>query len=274
MTTTWLDGRLVDGPRAVVPVTDHVLTLGDGVFETLAVVRGRPFAVTRHVARLRASAATVGLPLPDEDVVRGALDAVLRAEPSAGRLRVTWTAGDGPAGPARGTGPCRLLVVATDAPPAAPARVWRAPWVRNERSPLVGVKSTSYQENVVTLAAARAHGADEALLADTTGRLSEAATSNVLVQDGDALLTPTLATGCLPGITRALLLAWSGDLPVRVHEADVRFDDLDARTLALTSSLRGVTPVVMLDGTPCPRDARLDRLVAAFAALRDDAVDP
>lgn len=273
MTTVWLDGALVDG-RATVPVTDHALMLGDGIFETLVVVRGRPFAVTRHVARLRASAAAVGLTAPDEDAVRGALDAVLRADPAAGRLRITWTAGDGPAGPARGDGPGRLLVVGSPAPAPGPVRAWRAPWVRNERSPLAGVKSTSYQENVVTLAAARRHGADEALLADTTGRLSEAATSNVLVGGGDGLLTPTLATGCLPGVTRALLLAWSDALPVPVREADVAFDDLDGRALALTSSLRGVAPVGALDGVALPRDALVERVAAAFVARRDDDLDP
>ncbi|QIK83627.1 aminotransferase class IV [Sanguibacter sp. HDW7] len=273
MTTVWLDGTHVDG-RATIPVSDHALTLGDGVFETLVVVRDRPFAVTRHVARLRASATAVGLPAPDEDAVRGALDAVLRADPAVGRLRVTWTAGDGPAGPVRGDGPGRLLVVGTPAPVPGPVRVWRAPWVRNERSPLAGVKSTSYQENVVALAAARRHGADEALLADTTGRLSEAATSNALVSDGAGLLTPTLATGCLPGVTRALLLAWSDALPVPVREGDVAFDDLDGRALALTSSLRGVAPVVALDGTTLAADDRVGQVAAAFAARRDDDLDP
>lgn len=274
MTATWLDGRLSDDDRAALPVSDHALTLGDGVFETLAVVHGAPFAVTRHVARLAASAATVGLEAPDDDVVRGAIDAVLRAEPRASRVRVTWTAGDGPAGPVRGPGPGRLLVVASQAPVPGPVRAWRAPWVRNERSPLAGVKSTSYQENVVALAAARRHGADDALLADTTGRLSESATSNVLVGDDHGFITPTLATGCLPGVTRALLLAWSADLPVPVREGDVPFDDLDGRPLALTSSLRGVAPVVTLDGVAAPHDGRLDALAAAFAARRADDLDP
>jgi len=274
MSVVWLDGALVDDVRAVLPVADHVTTLGDGVFETLAVVDGRPFAVTRHVARLAASAAAVGLAAPDDDVVRGALAAVLRAAPGCGRLRVTWTAGDGPAGAARGPGPGRLLVVGSPPAPSGPVRAWRAPWVRNERSPLVGVKSTSYQENVVALAAARRRGADEALLADSTGRLSEGATSNVLVAADDALLTPSLATGCLPGVTRALLLEWSASLPVAVREGDVALADLDGRPLAVTSALRGVAPVVALDGVPLAPDPRLACLAAAFAARRADEPDP
>ena len=274
MSAVWLDGALVDDARAVLPVTDHAATLGDGVFETLAVVAGRPFALTRHVARLAASAAAVGLPAPDDDVVRGAVAAVLRAAPGTGRVRVTWTAGDGPAGAARGPGPGRLLVVGS--PPAAggPVRAWRAPWARNERSPLAGVKSTSYQENVVALAAARRHGADEALLADTRGRLSEGATSNVLVADADGFLTPTLGTGCLPGVTRALLLEWSDALPAPVREADVALDALDGRALAVTSAVRGVAPVVVLDGVPVLPDERLESLVAAFVARRADEPDP
>ncbi|MGP7961037.1 aminotransferase class IV [Sanguibacter sp. A247] len=274
MTTVWLDGRLHEATGAALPVLDHAVTLGDGVFETLTVVRGVPFAVTRHVARLVAAATTVGLDAPDPDVVRGALAAVMQASPGAGRLRVTWTAGDGPAGPARGEGPGRLLVTASAAPPARPVRLWRAPWVRNERSPIAGVKSTSYQENVVARAAAERHGASEALLADTTGRLSEGATSNVLVSDDEAFCTPSLATGCLPGVTRALLLAWSSDLPARVRERDLPFDALDGRALAVTSSVQGVAPAVALDGKELPADMRLVTLAAAFAALRDDHLDP
>lgn len=288
MTTVWFDGGLRDAQDARVGVDDHGLLLGDGVFETFTLVRGVPFAASRHVARLLGAAARLGLPTPDEALVRDAIAAVSAAEPGAGRLRVTWTSGAGPSGPARGTGPGTLLVTASPAVVVGEVRACRSPWVRNERSPLTGTKSTSYQENVVALADARARGADEALLADTTGRLSEGASSNVVVVADGALLTPTLAAGCLPGVTRELLLAWSGELGVEIREADVPFaalDELDGRAdaaggavrpeaLAVTSSLRGLAPVVELDGTALPVPAVLRDVAAAFAARCEDDLDP
>ncbi|MEK8173232.1 aminotransferase class IV [Streptomyces sp. M19] len=90
--TIWLDGALreVDGAR--VSVLDHGLTVGDGVFETVKAVDGRPFALTRHLRRLAASAAGLGLPEPDLDEVREGCEAVLADNPMPlGRLRITYT---------------------------------------------------------------------------------------------------------------------------------------------------------------------------------------
>src|SRR5450631_2662332 len=92
--TAWIDGRLVPMADAKVSVLDHGLVVGDGVFETLRVYRGVPFAWTRHLARLRASAEGLGLELPDATALREAADEVLRAnELAEARLRITVTGG-------------------------------------------------------------------------------------------------------------------------------------------------------------------------------------
>lgn len=77
----WLDGTLQDLEAARVSVFDHGLTVGDGIFETVKSVDGRPFALTRHLDRLARSARGLGLPEPDLDEVRRACDAVLEANP-------------------------------------------------------------------------------------------------------------------------------------------------------------------------------------------------
>ena len=90
----WSGGRLVDPRETVVTAVDHGLTVGDGVFETCAVLRGQAFALTRHLRRLRRSATGLGLPAPDEDLIRDGIRAVLTAAgDGAGRVRVTVTAG-------------------------------------------------------------------------------------------------------------------------------------------------------------------------------------
>jgi branched-chain amino acid aminotransferase len=117
------------------------------------------------------------------------------------------------------------------------------PWVRNERSPVAGLKTTSYAENVVALAYAKQRGASEALFANTQGQLCEGTGSNVFVVVEGRVLTPTLASGCLAGVTRALLMEWCDvvefDLPVDVL--------ISADEVFLTSSTRDVQPVHRVD---------------------------
>ncbi|MCW2772821.1 MAG: aminotransferase, class [Nocardioides sp.] len=219
----WVNGELLsDATAAAVSVTDHGLTVGDGVFEAIKVVDGQPFAFRRHLDRLHRSARGLALPEVDEDAVRRGVAAVLDgADLPLGRIRITYTGGPAPLGSARGDAPPTLVVVA-DAMQAWPpaTTVATVPWPRNERGALAGLKTTSYAENVVALAAVRDRGASEAIFANLAGHLCEGTGSNVFyVVDGE-LRTPTLASGCLAGVTRALILEWYGgrevDEPVEV----------------------------------------------------------
>ncbi|HET7326189.1 MAG TPA: aminotransferase class IV, partial [Nocardioidaceae bacterium] len=258
----WLDGKLLHDPRdPVLSVLDHGFTVGDGVFETLKVVDGRAFALTRHLRRLGISAAGLGLALPDISAVHAGVEAVLSAEPLArGRLRITYTGGVSPLASDRGDAAPTLVVAAADLPGRQDTTaVVTVPWTRNERGALAGLKSTSYGENVVALAAARRAGASEAIFANTAGDLCEGTGSNVFyVVDGE-LRTPTLASGCLPGVTRALVLEWFG-----AAERDAPLEVLrDAEEVFLVSTTRDVQPVVRCDGrelaAPGPVTARAQR---------------
>lgn len=269
----WLDGALRDADDARVSVFDHGLTVGDGVFETLKVRRGEPFALTRHLERLTRSARGLGLPDPDLDEVRRACAAVVGANPMPlGRLRVTYTGGVSPLGSDRGdAAPTLIAAMAESGRRPDTTAVVTVPWVRNERSGVTGLKTTSYAENVVALAAAHRAEASEALLANTVGRLCEGTGSNVFVVLDGELHTPPVASGCLAGITRALVVAWAG-----AKETDLPFDVLDrAEEVFLTSSLRDVQAVVRIDGrtvgsAPGPVTAEAMRTFAARSAADPD----
>ncbi|MFC7217808.1 aminotransferase class IV [Streptomyces polyrhachis] len=246
----WLDGALREVADARVSVLDHGLTVGDGVFETCKAVDGRPFALSRHLRRLADSARGLGLPEPDEDEVRHACAQVLAANPVAlGRLRITCTGGLSPLGSDRGeSGPTLVVALAATAPRPDTTAAVTVAWTRNERSAVAGLKTTSYAENVVALAHAHRAGASEALFANTRGRLCEGTGSNVFVVLDGELHTPPLASGCLAGITRRLVVEWTG-----AQETDLPLEALaEADEVFLTSSLRDVQAVSLLDGRGLP----------------------
>jgi branched-chain amino acid aminotransferase len=245
----WVNGALVDPAAPVVRADDHGLVVGDGVFETLEVRDGVPFALRRHLRRLLESAAGLGIAV-DEDAVRAGVAAVLDGANGRQRLRITITGGPAPYGSDRGDSPPTMLVatgpLATWPPTTDVALV---PWTRNERAATAGTKTTSYADNVVALAWAHQHGAAEALFLNSVGQVCEGTGSNVFFEVGGELVTPPLSSGCLAGITRELLLEWLADEGAAVREADHTEADLrGAREAFITSSTRAVQPVRALDG--------------------------
>ena len=272
--SVWLNGDLLDERDAVVSIFDHGLTVGDGVFETLKAVDGRPFAVRRHLDRLRRSADGLDLRVPfDDDQLRAAMAEVLASHdlPRA-RVRVTVTGGAAPLGSERGEGQATVVVAAAslwEVPPTAPVCV--VPWPRNERGAMAGIKTTSYAENVKALAYAKERGCAEAIFATTTDLLCEGTGSNVFVALDGRLVTPPLSSGCLAGVTRELVLevtdAVEEDIPMAAfREADEVF---------LTSTGRDVQPVSRIDDRDVPTGGPLTRAAAeAFAALVATTEDP
>jgi branched-chain amino acid aminotransferase len=274
-----VNGRLTDADEPVLLANDHGLTVGDGVFETCKILHGEVYALTRHLNRLAVSAAGLALPEPDLDRIRAGIAELLAAEqPIAfGRLRITVTGGSGPLGSDRlpGAGTC-VLQAAAQEPPAATSAAVVVPWVRNERSAVAGIKTTSYAENVVALAYAKARGASEALLANSRGDLCEGTGSNVFVVADGELVTPPLSAGPLAGISRGLLLEWAADSGLPVREGSLPIEILgQSATVLLTSSIRDVQPVHSLDGRALDVESDLAvRAVALFAERAAEGMDP
>jgi len=252
----WVAGGLVPANEAAVAVLDHGFTVGDGVFETLKTVTDPsvgvvPFAMDRHIARLSRSAAGMGMAMAEPDVIRDALLAVCAANPElagGGRIRITLTSGPGPLGSDRITGASTLVIAAaaTSQWPAA-TTLALSPWPRNERSPLVGLKSTSYAENVLALAHARSLGAGEALLGNLAGEVCEGTGSNVFIVTNGRITTPPLAGGCLAGVTRALVIEWCAEAGIGIDQRATDMSDLaGAEEIFITSSTRDVHPVEAL----------------------------
>jgi branched-chain amino acid aminotransferase len=271
----WVNGRLCPEHEAVISPFDHGLLTGDGVFETLRVYRGAPFASRRHLDRLARSAAAMGLPTPEPASLREAMAEVIVANGLVeGRLRITVTGGPAPLGSGRGDAAPPTVIVLGGAMAAWPATtdVVVVPWPRNERGALAGAKTISYGENVVALAYAHQRGAGEAVFANLAGNLCEGTGTNVFVGLGGRLVTPPLSAGCLAGVTRDLLLelldAVEEDVPITaLGEADEAF---------LSSSTREVQPVGAVDGCPLARapGPLTEAAAEVFRALVERDPDP
>jgi branched-chain amino acid aminotransferase len=269
-----MNGTLLADADARISVFDHGLTVGDGVFETVKISGGVPFALTRHLARLRASAAGLGLPEPDLDQLRAGVAALLdaAARPARALIRITLTGGESPLSSVRGDAPVTVIMALGEWPAiSAGCDVVLVPWPRNERGALAGLKTTSYAENVLALGYARERGGSEAIFANTAGSLCEGTGTSVFVVSGGRLLTPPLSSGCLAGVTRGLLLEWAGAIE----------EDLPAGALAaapeafLTSTTRDVQPIRAVGGQPLPAapgpvTRRAAEIFAAMSAAQSD----
>lgn len=251
----WINGALLDESEARVSPFDRGLLLGDAIFETMRVYRGRPHALAAHLDRLRASCAATRIPYPEG--LEATIVEVLRANGIVeGQVRVTLTRGPGGRGASpRGAGPPTVIVTATPIhhPPEIYERGLSLVTARRRKVPdaslPASIKSTNYLVHVLARMEAEDAGADDALFVDDDGMVIEATQANVFALLGDALVTPPLSSGCLPGQTRAEVLALAPELGLKAHERPLAPEMLlEAREAFLTASVLEVAPIVALDG--------------------------
>lgn len=255
MNTIWCNGQWL--PAAGFPATpqDRGAQLGLGLFETLLGLDGRAVFAGRHLARLAASCERLGWAAPQAgfDDLAGVMDELLeRTGLTTGRARLRLTVSAGSGGLADiAAGPDRLVwLMAVPAAPVPDAvAVTIAPWPRNERGALAGLKCASYAENLLALDHARRAGFAETLFFNTAGELCEAAMANVFIVRNDRLSTPPPSSGCLPGVTRGVL--WEIARRAGITCAEERLGPAElaaADEIFLTSATRGPLRVSRIDG--------------------------
>jgi branched-chain amino acid aminotransferase len=275
----WVNGEVLDADAMAVSPFDHGLLVGDGVFETLRVYDGRPFAWRRHLDRLEHSARGLGLVTPDRVDLQDAAHAVLRANAlSEARLRITVTGGVQPLGSERRDTRPTVIVAVSELKSVSPTiTVVVVPWARNERGATAGMKTISYAENVRALAYAQERGSGEAIFPNTRDELCEATGSNVFVVRDGRLCTPPASAGCLLGVTRALVLELAEEVGIDVDESAMRIGALaDADEAFLTSTTREVQAITHVDDHALPNAPGpvTKRLADAFTTLVARDPDP
>ena len=274
----WIDGRIVEGADARVPVTDHGLLYGDGVFEGIRVYGGRVVRLDAHLRRMHASARSLGLAIP-EGLHQIVLDTLRAFGAENAYVRLIVTRGEGPLGvDPTCCGPPRTICIVDELQIYSPEKAARgldlvtvsmrqpAPDALDPR-----VKSLNYLNSVLAKLEARRRDADEALILNAAGNVAEAAVANVFCVRGGSLLTPPPTDGALEGITRDSVLRLAGQIGIPAREQTLgRYDLLSGEEAFLTGSGVGIAPVRSLDGevisseVPGPVTAKLS---AAFLDL-------
>jgi branched-chain amino acid aminotransferase len=257
-----IDGQLVAPEAALVSVFDRGFLYGDSVFESMRTYGGRLCAFELHLARLERSAARVLIPLPVPlSQIRGEVLEALHAHGAReSYVRIMITRGSGRAlglDPGLSENPRRVVFVNLLEPPAAEVyeRGIAAITYRAERpsdaASVADAKIGNYLLAVLAMHRARACGAGEALLETGAGEILEGCTSNVFVVRGNTLATAPESAPILAGITRARVLEIAEEARLPLELRLIARAELErADEIFITSSIREIVPVVVLDGKP------------------------
>lgn len=259
----YINGELVERGEARVSAFDRGLLYGYGLFETVRSYGGQVFRLDRHLSRLARSAEMLQIDaaLDVAGLERAVYDTLAANEISDARIRLTMTAGEGERSISPPTsGSLTTVIVAEELilpPPHAYQNGIRAAIVgvaRNSRSPLSGLKSIGYMESLLARSQAAVAGAEEAVMLNERGLVSECSTSNIFIVASGRLLTPSVEGGILPGITRDVVLELASGLGIEASECDVAVADLlDADEAFITNSVIEILPIVEVDQKPIGR---------------------
>lgn len=275
----YLNGKLVPEKTAKVSVLDRGLLLGEGVFETMRAYNGKVFAIDRHLRRLRNGAKAMGLALPTATTLGDALGELLTANKlQDARVRLTVTSGPGGPGLVVADGVEPTVIVLAHPIATPDPRIYQSgmvaitlPMKKYAAAPLVGIKTVSYGENLAGRRMAADAGADEGIFLNSEGDVCEGTASNLFIVSYGKLLTPNLDSGCLPGITREVVLELARPCGLEPEEQTLSPIDLaQAEEAFLTSSTRELMPLVTLDGAPIGQGAPGEATRRLHQAYRDE----
>ncbi|HEX7301405.1 aminodeoxychorismate lyase [Lentzea sp.] len=262
-----LDGTLADPDSPQIRVDDLGLMRGDGVFETILVVGGKPRELTPHLDRLDRSAAMLDMLPPPRAEFERAVELVLGNWEGSGEfaLKLVYTrgveGGDGtPTGFALGMEiGAKVLKQRAEGLSAVTLDrgidtdlADRAPWL------LLGAKSLSYAINMAALREAERRGASEVVFTTSDGSVLEGPTSTLVLVRGKTLVTPPSELGILPGTTQYALFRAAERAGWTVSVEPIQVGELyDAEGVFLASSVRKITRVTVLDGKQLPDSSAL-----------------
>src|ERR1700722_257793 len=267
----FLNGQFVPEAQAVVPVNERGFLLGDGLFETMRVVGGKPFRFAQHLERMVRGADFLKIkqPFTPQELEKFASQLIEQNKMPDSILRVTLTRGAGERG-YNFNGECKPTIVMTLH--VAPSLENHVEWNLVTSSfripaadPLSSFKTTSKILHIMARAEAKEKGADEALLINTNGEVAETASGNLFWIYDDKICTVPTGRGVLPGITRAVVLEICQTLGLQVNKRVIKPEALrNSQGVFVTQSALGIIPVSSFDGEPIEPSPLVDQIAQAY----------
>ncbi|MBV9504577.1 MAG: aminotransferase class IV [Acidobacteriia bacterium] len=246
------NGAIEEASSRVLSAGQVGLLSGWGIFSTIRVVDGIPFAFERHWARLERDAATLHIPMPGDggDIRKSVLQLIEanHAHESTLRLVIVRNRGGMWEGPSAGGASDVIALTADSKLWGSTVKVTYAEQARHAASGFSGTKTISWAMNLTLLESAQQRGFDEVVLLNERGEVAECTSANIFIANGNEVWTPPLSSGCLPGITREVLLGQIRVPGVRISERTLFPADLEsAGEVFITSTTRNLLPVVHID---------------------------
>lgn len=267
----FLNGHFVSEAEALVPVNDRGFMYGDGLFETMRVVNGKPFRLAQHLERLARGADFLKIkpPFTPKELEKFAAQLIEQNRMPDAILRVTLTRGPGGRGYTPNAGGRPTVVMTLHPAPTLENSVgWKlitSSFRMAASDPLSSFKTTSKLLHVMARAEAAEKGADEALLINTDGQVAEAASGNIFWVHADKICTVPAGQGALPGVTRAVVLEICQSLGLPTNQCLIKPEQLrNAQGIFVTQSALGIVPVVSLDGMPVALSPSVDQIAGAY----------
>jgi len=284
----YVDGNWLPKSKATISVYDHGLLYGDGVFEGIRVYDGVIFRFKEHLDRLYSSAKSIRLkiPLSPEQMTKAVVDTLKRNDLKYAYIRLVVTRGIGDLGVDPRTSKTPSIIIMTEPVDPTYGAIAKqkgiSAIISSVRRDMVDattheIKSLNYLNSVLAKQEATESGADDALMLDRSGFVSEATTTNLFIVKNEDVFTPTTSAGILPGVTRRRVIKLVRELGYEMYEKGLTpYDVTNADEAFLTGTLAEIVPLVKVrgieigDGRPGPITKQV---MDAFVKIRSDPKD-
>lgn len=277
----YINGVFLPEDQAVIQISDRGLLLGDGLFETLLAIDGRPIFLERHWQRMLNGLIILDIPPPcDYTALEKIVEQLLienKLFKGNAALRLTITRGSGPRGvlPIGKFNPSFFI---TASPYLSPEhKTFKTIFSRirrNEYSPSTHMKSINYLDNILARQEADKAGANDAIFLNTQGMVTESTIANIFLAHNQTLYTPALSDGLIPGIIREIIIEICEELAIAIREISIAPERLlAAEEVFLTNSLFGVQSISSLGKHNYPAEPVITQRIKTqyFAKIQNQA---
>lgn len=272
--TIFLNGQFVTEAQAVVPINDRGFMYGDGLFETMRVVNGRPFRLAQHLERMTRGAdfLKIKCPFTPKEMQNFAGQLIEQNQMPEAILRVVLTRGPGERGYTPGAGGKPTVVMSLHTAPSLRKTIrwslvtssFRVPTA----VPLAAFKTLNKLTQVMARMEAVENGADEALLLNTNGEVAEAASGNLFWVSSGRVCTVPAGRSVLPGITRAVVLEICQTLGLPADQRVIKPEALrNTEGIFITQSAFGIVPVTAFDGEAVASSPLVDQIRRTYCEM-------